>query len=235
MKPSTRFTTDAVSDEGLKEKLRSLQAKQIKAAGGPEGNWLILADRSPSMQHAIELAKEVAGSITSFVKGRVWLVFFDIQPMTVDVTGLSLDQIKKATEHIKTGNGTSIGCGLDRMLREKAEIDGIALISDGGENSAPYFPDVYKKYCEFIGKDVPVYFYNCVGDRDNLSERMNRDGHQMQAFDLRTGKVDYYAIPNMVQTMRSNPYSLVDEILAVPLLDLSDAYSNVFKKDPVGV
>ncbi len=51
---------------------------------------------------------------------------------------------------------------------------------------------------------------------------MNRAGHEMQKFDLRHGKVDYYGIPNLVQTMRSNPYALADEILATPLLSLKD-------------
>jgi hypothetical protein len=44
----------------------------------------------------------------------------------------------------------------------------------------------------------------------------------MQTFDLRDGKTDYYSIPNLVQTMRSNQYSLVDEIMATPLLSLSE-------------
>jgi hypothetical protein len=218
----TTAAVEAVEDEGLKEKLRGLQKKQIDAAGGPEGNWLILADRSPSMQRAIEFAKHVAASLVQFVKGRVYLVFFDSSPMTVDVTGLSLDQIMKATRHIGTGSATSIGCGLNRMLVEKIDIDGIAIVSDGEENTAPHFVDVYKKYAVFAGKDVPVYFYHCDGGRDNLTANTNSAGIEMQTFDLRHGQADYYAIPNLVQTMRSNRYSLVDEIMATPLLSLDD-------------
>ena len=218
----TTQAVDAVSDEGLKEKLRGLQAKQIKAAGGPEGDWLILADRSPSMQRAIELAKHVAGSLTQFVKGRVWLVYFDSSPMTIDVTGLSLDQIQKATRHIGTGSATSIGCGLNRMLVEKTEVDGIAIVSDGGENTAPLFAEVYGRYCKHFDKIVPVYMFDCEGDKNNLIESMNRAGHEMQVFDLRHGKVDLYSIPNLVQTLRCSVYNLVDEILATPLLSLGD-------------
>ena len=222
-KKNTLKTTeaiDAVEDEGLKEKLRSLQKKQIAAAGGPEGNWLVLADKSGSMAHAIEVARHVSASLAQFVKGKVWLVFFDSSPMTVDVTGLSLDQIKKATERIGAGGQTSIGCGLNRMLVEKEEIDGIAIVSDGGENTAPLFKDAYKKYSEFAGKEVPVYFYDVHG-RSGWKESINAAGIEMQTFDI-SGGTDYYALPNMVATMRASMYSLVDEILATPLLSLSD-------------
>ena len=217
----TTTAVEAVEDEGLKEKLRNLQAKQIAAAGGPEGNWLVLADKSGSMSNAIEAARHISASLSQFVKGKVWLVFFDTSPMTIDVTGLSLDQIKKGTEHIRADGGTSIGVGLNRMLQEKAEIDGIAIISDGGENTSPLFADVYKKYSAFAGKDVPVYFYDVHGNYAGFKDAVNKAGIEMQTFDISRG-TDYYALPNMVQTMRSNPYSLIDEILATPLKSLSD-------------
>lgn len=216
----TTQAVEAVEDEGLKEKLRGLQKKQIDAAGGPEGNWLVLADKSGSMAHAIEAARHVSASLSQFVKGKVYLVFFDVNPMTVDVTGLSLDQIKMATRHITANGGTSIGVGLNRMLQEKIELDGIAIVSDGGENTAPLFADTYKKYSTFVGKEVPVYFYDVHG-YSGWKEKISNAGIEMQTFDIH-GTTDYYSLPNMVQTMRSNRYSLVDEIMATPLLSLDD-------------
>lgn len=217
----TTAAVEAVEDEVLKEKLRGLQAKQIKAAGGPEGDWLILADKSSSMSHAIEMARHVAGSLTSFVKGKVALVFFDTMPRALDVTGMSPDQIKKATEKVIAGGSTSIGVGLNSILLAKVMVDGIVIVSDGGENNAPYFADTYKKYAKFVDKDVPVYFYQLSGDPDRLSINMHAAGIEMQTFDFRGSKMDYYSIPNTVQTMRANPYGLVDEIMATPLVTLS--------------
>lgn len=214
----TTAAVDAIEDETLKEKMRGLQDKQIAAAGGPDGNWLVLADKSGSMSSAIEAARHVSATLAKFVKGKVWLVFFDTTPMTVDVTGLSLDQIQKATRHVRADGGTSIGVGLNRMLQEKTEIDGIAIISDGGENQAPLFANVYKQYEVFIGKAVPVYFYD-VNGRSGWDRMINSAGIEMQTFDI-SGGTDYYSLANTVQTMRSNQYSLVDEIMAVPLLTL---------------
>jgi hypothetical protein len=216
----TTAAVDAVEDEGLKDKLRKLQDKQIAAAGGPEGNWLVLADKSGSMSSAIELARHVSATLAKFVKGKVYLVFFDTAPLTVDVTGLSLDQIQKATKHIHADGGTSIGVGLNRMLEEKIELDGIAIVSDGGENTAPIFSDVYKRYSQFVGKEVPVYFYDVHG-RSGWEQSISNAGIEIQTFKV-AGNTDYYSIVNTVQTLRSNRYSLIDEIMATPLISLSD-------------
>lgn len=227
----TTAAIDAIEDEGLKDKLRKLQDKQIAVAGGPEGNWLVLADKSGSMSSAIELARHIAATLAKFVKGKVYLVFFDTAPLVVDVTGLALDQIQKATKHVRADGGTSIGVGLNRMLVEKIELDGIAVVSDGGENTSPRFADVYKRYSEFAGKEIPVYFYDVHG-ASGWEQLINSAGIEMQTFKV-NGNIDYYSIPNLVQTMRSNQYSLVDEIMATPLLSLSD----VLKSTPelVGV
>lgn len=218
----TTQAVEAVEDEGLKQRLRNLQEKQIAAAGGPDGNWLVLADKSGSMSYAIETARNVAASLVKFVKGKVHLVFFDTTPSYIDVSGLALDQIQKATRHFRADGGTSIGCGLNRMLVEKIEVDGIVVVSDGGENQAPFFHDVYRKYSEFVGKDVPVYFFSTEGDSNYFSQFANRAGIEVQTFDIRGSKVDYYSVVNMVQTMRSNQYSLIDEIMATPLKSLKD-------------
>ena len=217
----TTQAVEAVQDEGLKEKLRGLQAKQISAAGGPEGDWVILADKSGSMSHAIETACHIAGSLTQFVKGKVGLIFFDKSPTAMDVTGLSLDQIKVKTRHVRANGGTSIGCGLNSMLMSKVAVDGIVVVSDGGENSPPLFSDTYAKYSKFVDKDVPVYFYQLSGESDSFSPRMKAAGIEMQTFDLRGQKLDYYSIPNTVKSLNANPYSLVDEILQTPLLTLN--------------
>ena len=208
--------------------MRGLQDKQIASIGGPSGSWLVLADKSGSMSSAIEVARHVSATLAKFVTGKVYLVFFDTSPMTVDVTGLSLDQIQKATRHIRADGGTSIGVGLNRMLTEKVEVDGIAIVSDGGENQSPYFADVFKKYTEFVGKSIPVYFYDVHG-KSGWKESINRAGIEMQTFDISGGKIDYYSVVNTVSTLRSNQYSLVDEILATPLLTLNSVLKGAQK------
>lgn len=220
---------EAIDDEELRENLRGLQEKQLQAMPGPTGNWLVLADRSSSMSQAIEASRHVAAALAKMVKGKVWLVFFNDSPMTVDVTGLPLDAIKKATAHVNASGSTSIGCGLQRMLDEKIEVDGIAVVSDAAENTTPFFANVYKKYSEFVGKEVPVYLYKFADQYAGhpatkyLNDTMKGQGFDVQEFDL-TKSIDYYAIPNLASTMREQRFGLVDEVMSTRLLTLADVF-----------
>lgn len=227
----TTRAVEHLGDEHLKTKLRGVQDKQLQSIS-VEGNWVILCDKSGSMAQELEIAREIAGTLVKMAKGKVWLVFFDVAPQAMDVTGKPLDAIKLATRHISASGGTSIGCGLNWILAYKHEIDGIVIVSDAKENNVPLFVDVYKKYNETFGKEVPVYLYRCGqymgsqnsswgGDRD-LRDSMKKEGFDLQEFDM--NGVDFYSIPNLVAMMRTNKYSLVDEIMATPLLTLTEVF-----------
>lgn len=221
----TAKAIEAVADEGLKAKLTAVQEKQL-ATMAVEGDWLVLGDKSGSMDMAIEKAREVAATLAKMVKGQVHLIFFDISPRHFDVTGMSLAEIKKATSLVMANGGTSIGCGLGLVLSRKLNIDGIAIVSDGAENSVPAFVDRYKAYAKEMDKEPPVYLYrmhgSVAGPADvDVALSMRHFGYEIQEFDLRGG-FDYHSLPNIVQTMRTNRYSLVDEIMGVPLLTLDE-------------
>jgi hypothetical protein len=220
----TTRAAEAVEDEQLAEKLRGAQEKQIRATGGIDGNWLVLVDRSPSMRPAVEFGRHLGSTLAKFVNGKVHLVFFDGTPYKyVDATGMDYDKLLEATKRIDAGgSATSIGCGLQYAMDKALEVDGIAIVSDGGENQTPFFPRLLPKFCESVGKDVPVYLYLLAGQsNDTMSPQMEAAGLPMQLFDLRKG-FDYYSLPNIVQTMRTQRYGLVDQIMDTPLLRLAD-------------
>ena len=223
----TSKAADQVQDEGLRAKIVALQEKQIQALGGVDGNWLVLGDKSGSMSDAIETARQVSATLAKMVTGSVSLVFFDTAPNFIDVTGKTYDQIQKLTRFIRAYGGTSIGCGLLAAMDRKIDIDGIVVVSDAAENSTPFLVDQYKRFTANYGKEVPVYLYRVgtntlawYADQD-LAKSFRTAGLDLQEFDLRGG-VDFYSLPNLVATMRTNRYSLSDEILATPLLTLKD-------------
>lgn len=230
---------DAIEDEGISNKLRDLQEKQINILGGVDGNWAVLADKSGSMALSIETARHVAAALARFVKGQVHLVFFDTGPLYVDVTGLTYDQIRKATEHVEAKGGTSIGCALNRLLEVGIEVDGIAIVSDAQENTAPVFTDRYQRYVKQFDKEPPVYLYRLTpgthsfSDVD-LAQSMRARGLEMAEVDL-TGGVDFYSLPDTVKMMRTNRYSLVDEIMSYPLLTLNEVFKNSLKGEAISV
>jgi len=225
---STLKTTRAADAIGgsTGEKLRGVQEKQIDKIA-VEGDWLILADKSPSMRDSLDVGRKIADVLARAAKGDVHLVWFDSGPTYFNVTGKTYDEIMELTKRITVSGGTDIGIGLEYALEKKLIVDGIAVVSDGGDGRAGGFSRAYQKYSDFAGKDVPVYFYKLAGDPDTFTDRVVADGISMQAFDLRGG-VDFYSLPAVVTTMRTNRFGLAEEILEMPLLRLADVLrSNV--------
>lgn len=215
---------ESLKDESLKEKLRGAQEKQIKALGGVDGNWLVLGDKSSSMSMAIEVSRRVAATLAKLVNGEVHLVFFDSTPRHVAATGKDYDALLAETRHVDASGNTSIGCGLRWILDKGIEVDGIAIVSDGGENTTPLFAETYQHYAQMIGKEPVVYLYETRGDPNSLAPAMRAHGLDLQTFDLRHGAVDFYSLPNLVQTMNTRRYGLVEQIMDTPLLTLDEAF-----------
>jgi hypothetical protein len=206
-------------DSVIGQKLRATQERQLDRMKTIEGNWLVLADKSGSMDKAIETGRQIAAMLARLVKGHVHLVFFNTSPQYVDATGLNYEELRQLTSRVWADGGTSIGCGLRAMLDKRVVVDGIAIVSDGGENTVPFFHDEYKRYCEAMNIEPTVYLYLLTGSSgDTLSPGSPID---IQKFDLRGG-VDYYSLPNLVQTMRVGRYGLLDEIMATPLVTLNE-------------
>lgn len=213
----------AVGDEKVAQKLSQIQEQRLEKLGGIDGDWLVLGDRSGSMQTSIEVARQVSALIAQQVKGKVYLVFFNNAPYAFDVTGKSLEEISNETRRIMANGGTSIGCGLDMIYEKGIVVNGIVLCSDGGENQHPIFSQVYAKYAAKYGVEPSIYFYRVPGDWDVFTNNCIVSGISLQTFDL-GGNVDYYSLPNLVRTMRTSRYSLVDEIMETPLLTLKDVF-----------
>lgn len=223
---TTRASENMVEGDA-KEKLVDLQERQIKAMKGVEGDWLVLGDKSTSMVSAIETACLVAATLAKMVKGKVHLVFFDtIASRIFDVSGKTYEQIKVETKHVTANGNTSIGSGLQWAIDKKITVDGIAIVSDGGENMPPIFAPTYMNYSKIIGKEVPVYLYQCRGDDPVLIHNMRVSNLDLQVFDIMNG-VDFYSLPNLCLSMRTQRYGLVEEIMDTPLLKLNDIFKSI--------
>lgn len=221
----TTRAQEAMTDEGLKAKLGALQEKQIEKLGGIEGDWLVLGDKSGSMQHSIEVSKLLAATLARMVKGEVHLVFFDVSPRYMSATGMTYEEIKQKARLVSARGGTSIGCGLQYALERGFNLNGIAIVTDTAENTAPFFADVYKRYAAKTGVEPPVYLYHVDGSdiTGALYTSMERAGIDMQVYDLRGQQIDYNSLPNLVQTMRASRYKLIDDIMETPLLTVEEA------------
>lgn len=208
--------------EKVAEKLKAVQEKQLDKLKGIDGNWLVLTDKSGSMHVGIEAGRPITATLARLVKGKVSLVFFDQDPRFYDATGKTLEQLTALTKGIVAGGGTDIGCGLRYAQTHKLPVDGIVIVSDGADHALTghRFGVTYAKYARATGNEPTVYFYKLPGEPDSLSKDCETNGIDLQVFDLTKGAVDYYSLPNLVQTMRVGRYSLLDEVLDTDLRKL---------------
>ncbi len=208
-------TSDNIVDE-LVVQLEDVQERQLERS--VEGNWLVLVDKSGSMEHAITLGLQITSVLARAVAGQVHLMFFDTVPRYFDATGKTLADLTTQTKNVQADGGTSIGCGLVAAFDRKLAFDGIVIVSDGGENSNPLFAHVYNAAYSKQTVHPPVYWYQLAGDFDRLTSCLKLAQIDFQCFDLRNQQIDYYSLPNLVQTMNVKRYSLIDAIYDTPLL-----------------
>src|SRR5581483_718566 len=60
----------------------------------------------------------------------------------------ALSDWEKAFQFIKADGGTSIGAPLAKMTRDKIYAEQLLIVTDEGENSAPYLADAWTEYCD---------------------------------------------------------------------------------------
>lgn len=215
---------ESVGDEVVKAKLVKLQDKKLEQLGGIEGNWLVLGDKSGSMHDSIEVAKRIASIIAQQVKGSVYLVWFNSTPSLMDVTGKSLSQIEEMAKYVRASGGTSVGCGLELMAERGIVVNGVAIASDGGDNTDPLYHNAYKRYAAKMGVEPMTYLFHVPGDPDILSNHCKGSGVPFETYELGRN-VDYYSLPNIVKSLKAGRYALLDEIMQTPLLTLSDVFA----------
>jgi len=214
----------AVKDEKVKAKLENVQEAQIDNIKGLEGDWLVLGDKSGSMHSSIEKAKEIAAFLARTVKGKVWLVFFNTMPQLFDVSGKTLEEVKSATRGISASGGTSIGCGLDMVLDKNIIVNGIVIVSDGGENTEPRFHNVYARYSKKFDFTPNVYLLHVPGEMDSLTGNCERSSIPFSRVEI--DRADYYSLPNLAKILRTSRYTLVDDIMQSHLLTIADVLKN---------
>ena len=222
---AAQVIAETTGNKKLAQKLDDVQNVKLEKLGGIEGIWTVLVDKSGSMHTAIQKGKEVASIIAQQVKEKVYMIFFDTHPVLYEVGGKTLSQINDMTKRVFANGGTSIGCGLDYLKEKNIIVNGIVIVSDGGDNTIPYFHNAYKKYAATMGIDPTVYLYWVPGERDVLTGNCEAEGIPFQRVDV--SGIDYYSLPNLVKTLRSSRFSLIDDIMETPLLKFKDVFKQV--------
>ncbi len=175
----------------------------------------LLVDKSSSMENAIAVGKRIAALISGITQADLLVYAFDTLPYPVKASGNQLSDWERAFEHFKASGATSIGAPLEAMRLRKQRVEQIILVTDAGENSAPYFAETYDTYKRDL-KVEPSVLVVKVGDADDGLERKLQE-RQAQV-DTFTFGGDYYSLPNLIPFLtRPSRLELLMEILETPL------------------
>jgi len=94
-------------------------------------------------------------------------------------------------------------------------VDQIIVVTDEGENAAPYFGEVYKSYCRELAV-IPNVVIVRVGVCCNWLESHLKE--QQAPVETFTFAGEYYSLPNLVLLLtRPSRLDLLMEILDMPL------------------
>lgn len=209
-------------DGDLTARLEKVTDDQVKRRGRIVRPTALLVDKSSSMTCAIELGVRLAALVSGIADESLVVYAFDTVAFPVKSAGpgcppggWAVSHWEQAFRGLKADGCTSIGASLEAMRLRKERVEQIVIVTDEGENTAPYFADVYQRYQAELAVSPSVMIVR-VGQHTTQLEQQLRDRRvQVDTFTF-TG--DYYSLPNLVPLLtRPSRLELLMEILATPL------------------
>ncbi|HLL72199.1 MAG TPA: vWA domain-containing protein [Pyrinomonadaceae bacterium] len=203
-------------DAATTVRLEHAASEQLRRRGRITKATALLVDKSGSMTEAIEVGKQIAALVSGVSESKLYVYAFDtIGYPVVSVGGGELSDWERAFKHLRANGGTSIGAPLETMRLRRQAVEQIIIVTDEGENTAPYFNGIYARYCADLNVAPNVVIVK-VGAHSDYLERQMRQSRV--AFETFTFAGDYYALPNLVPLLsRPSRLELLMEILETPL------------------
>jgi hypothetical protein len=211
-----RVAVDAAElDAETATRLERVMDEQVKKRGKITKPTALLIDKSSSMESALEVGKRIAALISGITEADLFVYAFDTLPYPVKASGNQLSDWERAFQHLKAGGATSIGSPLEAMRLRKQRVEQIILVTDEGENSAPYFAETYDAYKRDLKVEPSVLVVKVGYAYDWLERRLQEKQAQVDTF---TFAGDYYSLPNLIPLLsRPSRLELLMEILETPL------------------
>ena len=211
-----RVAADAAElDTETAARLERVMDEQVKRRGKISKPTALLIDKSSSMESAIEVGKRIAALISGITAADLFVYAFDTLPYPVKASGNQLSDWERAFQHLNAGGATSIGSPLEAMRLRKQRVEQIILVTDEGENTAPYFAETYDAYKRDLNVEPSVLIVKVGYAYDWLERKLQERQAQVDTF---TFVGDYYSLPNLIPLLsRPSRLELLMEILEIPL------------------
>lgn len=203
-------------DRATAMRLEHAASEQVRRRGRITKTTALFVDKSGSMTLALEVGKQIAALVSGVSSAGLYVYAFDtVAYPVVSAGGGELSDWERAFRHLRADGGTSIGAPLETMRLRRQAVEQVIIVTDEGENTAPYFNGIYARYCADLNVAPNVVIVK-VGAHTDLLERQMRQSKV--AFDTFTFTGDYYALPNLVPLLsRPSRLELLMEILETPL------------------
>lgn len=180
----------------------------------------LFVDKSGSMTQAIEVAKQLAALISAVINADFHVYAFDTAAFEVKAEvgkgeRVALSDWERAFKFIKADGGTSIGARLAKMTKERIPVEQVVLVTDEGENTAPYFLHAWVEYKEQMGTALNVIIVQVGGSYPPFERDLHAHGIQMVSYRFAG---DYYSLPTVLPLLAMpSRAELVDMIMGIEL------------------
>jgi len=202
-------------DDETAARLELITDEQVKRRGRITRPTALLVDKSGSMENAIEVGKQLAALISGVTDADLFVYAFDTMPYPVQAQGGSLADWERAFSLIRAGGGTSIGCPIEAMRLRGQTVEQVIIVTDEGENTAPYCAEALEAYRKDRNVDPSVVIVKIGFSSDWVEHKLREKRATVDTF---TFAGDYYSLPNLVPLLtRPSRLELLMEILETPL------------------
>jgi hypothetical protein len=228
---STMKTKKAIQaaqlDEETERTLHALTDQRVAAKVEIKRPTALFVDKSSSMSQAIEVARQLAALISAVITADFYVYAFDTAAFEIKATPEQgqrpmLSDWEKAFRFIKADGATSIGAPLARMARDRIYVEQLLIVSDEGENTAPYLADAWTEYCAQMQTAPGVIIvsiahsgYQIPGTVERFPQSLLQRGVELMRY---TFKGDIYSLPNVLPLLAApSRNELVGLIMQYPL------------------
>ena len=167
------------------------------------------------MSVAIELGKRIGAMLSAVCDRELFVYAFDTIAYPIAPAGADLAGWEKALMGITAGGGTSCGVALEQLRKKRQYVEQLIVVTDEGENTAPFFVNAVKMYRDEVKADLNVCFVQVPGATAQLEDQCRQAGLSADAFQF---SGDYYSLPNLIPMLaRPSKLDLLMEIMEYPL------------------
>jgi hypothetical protein len=136
----------------------------------------LFIDKSGCGEYSVPVGRRIVSVMSALATSSLYTYAFDTLAYPLESTRNGTQGCADGFVRLAGGNGTAIGAPLEAMRLKGQVVEQIVIITDGRENNAPCFVDVFEDYRRHLGVQPTVVIVR-VGEFDPWFEQRLRENH----------------------------------------------------------